>query len=83
MATSQRFGSTAVEQAEAVLVEHYPHLVRLAYVTLPDSLGRHTRVLLAHRVVQRALPRAGGGPDPGGAGGPDSPGGPLGGVRVR
>ncbi|MFF4319825.1 hypothetical protein [Streptomyces sp. NPDC001568] len=83
MATSQRFGSTAVEQAEAVLVEHYPHLVRLAYVTLPDSLGRHPRVLLAHRAVQRALPRAGGGPDPGGPGGPDSPGGPLGGVRVR
>ncbi|MET9696363.1 hypothetical protein ABZY31_05495 [Streptomyces sp. NPDC006529] len=64
MGTSQRFGSTAVEQAEAVLVEQYPHLVRLAYLTLPDTLGRHARVLLAHRAVQRALPRAGGGGEP-------------------
>ncbi|MET9607650.1 hypothetical protein ABZZ17_21720 [Streptomyces sp. NPDC006512] len=72
-----------MERAEAVLVEHYPHLIRLAYVTLPGSMGRHSRVLLAHRAVQRALPRAGGGPDPGGPGGPDSPGGPLGGVRIR
>ncbi|MEU3059342.1 hypothetical protein [Streptomyces subrutilus] len=97
MSTSQRFGSTAVEQAEAVLVEQYPQLVRLAYVTLPDSFGRHARVLLAHRAVQRALPRGigrsigghgpgghgPGGPAPGALGGPDSPGGPLSEVRVR
>ncbi|MFD9570049.1 hypothetical protein ACFWBI_09405 [Streptomyces sp. NPDC059982] len=73
----------AVERAEAVLVEQYPRLVRLAYVTLPPSLGRHTRVLLAHRAVQHALPRAGGGRDPGGTGSPDSPGGPLEELRVR
>ncbi|MGW6710080.1 hypothetical protein ACWGDE_35040 [Streptomyces sp. NPDC054956] len=78
MGTTQRFGSTAVEQAEAVLVEQYPRLVRLAYVTLPLSLGRHTRVLLAHKAVQRALPRAGRG-----AAGPDGPGGPSAEVRVR
>ncbi|MFJ9339805.1 hypothetical protein ACIRP0_10975 [Streptomyces sp. NPDC101733] len=78
-----RSTATAVEQAEAVLVEQYPQLVRLAYVTLPGTLGRHARVLLAHRTVQRALPRGGGGPDPGGPGGPDSPGGPLEELRVR
>ncbi|WP_030773468.1 hypothetical protein [Streptomyces sp. NRRL F-2664] len=65
MSTSQRFGSAAVEHAEAVLVEQYPRLVRLAYLTLPDSMSRHTRVLLAHKAVQRALPRPGtpAGPD--------------------
>ncbi|MCP3753891.1 hypothetical protein [Streptomyces sp. TBY4] len=82
MGTTQRFGSTAVEQAEAVLVEHYPHLVRLAYVTLPVTLGRHTRVLLAHKAVQRALPRGGLGAARSPAG-PDGPGGPLTQVRVR
>lgn len=46
----------AVEEAEAALVEHYPRLVRLAYLTLPAALGKHRRVLLAHRLVQRALP---------------------------
>ncbi|MFE5491343.1 hypothetical protein ACFQ7Z_15540 [Streptomyces virginiae] len=75
MSTSQRFDSAAVEHAEAVLVEQYPRLVRLAYLTLPDSLGRHTRVLLAHKAVQRALPRPGTptGPAPaeGGTDGPD------------
>ncbi|MFE5681085.1 hypothetical protein ACFQ7B_05790 [Streptomyces erythrochromogenes] len=75
MSTSQRFGSDDVEHAEAVLVEQYPRLVRLAYLTLPDSLGRHTRVLLAHKAVQRALPRSGtpAGPAPaeGGTDGPD------------
>ncbi|MFD3981947.1 hypothetical protein ACFWR6_25470 [Streptomyces griseus] len=50
---------TGVRQAEAALVEHYPRLVRLAYVVLPPSLGRHRRVLAAHAVVQRALPAAG------------------------
>ncbi|WP_449489091.1 hypothetical protein [Streptomyces lavendulae] len=76
-------GRTAFERAEAVLVEQYPRLVRLAYVTLPPSLSRHTRVLLAHRAVQHALPRGPGGRDPGGPGGPDSPGGPLEELRVR
>ncbi|MFF3034237.1 hypothetical protein ACFVS7_24910 [Streptomyces rubiginosohelvolus] len=50
---------TGVQQAEAALVEHYPRLVRLAYVVLPPGLGRHRRVLTAHAVVQRALPAAG------------------------
>ncbi|MFF5897006.1 hypothetical protein ACFY8O_13860 [Streptomyces argenteolus] len=44
-----------VEEAEAALVEHYPRLVRLAYLTLPPALGRHRRVLAAHTVVQRAM----------------------------
>jgi hypothetical protein len=46
-----------VEQAEAALVEHYPRLVRLAYLMLPPSLGRNRRVLTAHALTQRALPR--------------------------
>ncbi|MEU1038956.1 hypothetical protein ACFYP4_04545 [Streptomyces sp. NPDC005551] len=46
-----------VEQAEAALVEHYPRLVRLAYLVLPPSLGRDRRVLTAHALTQRALPR--------------------------
>ncbi len=46
-----------VEQAEAALVEHYPRLVRLAYLVLPSSMGRRRRVLAAHGLVQRALPR--------------------------
>ncbi|MEU5212323.1 hypothetical protein [Streptomyces sp. NPDC020742] len=46
-----------VERAEAVIVEHYPRLVRLAYLVLPPSMGRHHRVLTAHGLVQRALPR--------------------------
>lgn len=45
------------EQAEAALVEHYPRLVRLAYLILPPSLGRNRRVLTAHSLAQRALPR--------------------------
>ncbi len=44
------------EDAEDALVEHYARLVKIAYVTLPAIAGRHRRVLLAHRVVQRALP---------------------------
>jgi len=47
-----------VERAEAAIVEHYPRLVRLAYLVLPPSTGRHRRVLTAHGLVQRALPRA-------------------------
>ncbi|MEU4211352.1 hypothetical protein AB0F13_15380 [Streptomyces sp. NPDC026206] len=46
-----------VEQAEAALIEHYPRLVRLGYLVLPPALGRHRRVLTAHALVQRALPR--------------------------
>jgi hypothetical protein len=46
-----------VEQAEAALVEHYPRLVRLAYLVLPSGLGRNRRVLTAHALTQRALPR--------------------------
>ncbi|MFD9793977.1 hypothetical protein ACFWXK_23860 [Streptomyces sp. NPDC059070] len=46
-----------IEQAEAALVEHYPRLTRLAYLVLPPSLGRNRRVLTAHALVQRSLPR--------------------------
>ncbi|MFH8236246.1 hypothetical protein [Streptomyces sp. NPDC018321] len=46
-----------VEQAEAALVEHYPRLARLAYLVLPPGLGRGRRVLSAHSLTQRALPR--------------------------
>ncbi|MEV0962939.1 hypothetical protein AB0J25_10130 [Streptomyces sp. NPDC049910] len=46
-----------MEQAEAALVEHYPRLVRIAYLVLPPSLGRDRRVLTAHWIVQRSLPR--------------------------
>ncbi|MFJ3642026.1 hypothetical protein ACIPRD_20030 [Streptomyces sp. NPDC090108] len=49
--------ATDVQQAEAALVEHYPRLVRLAYLVLPPGLGRRRRVLTAHALVQRALPR--------------------------
>ncbi|MCH0539132.1 hypothetical protein I3F58_06080 [Streptomyces sp. MUM 203J] len=49
--------SIDVEQAEAALVEHYPRLVRIAYLVLPPSLGRNRRVLAAHSLVQRSLPR--------------------------
>ena len=56
-----------VQRAESVLVEQYGGLVRLAYLVLPASLGRHRRVLRAHSLAQRALPRTGGGvrPTPG------------------
>ncbi|WP_030909724.1 hypothetical protein [Streptomyces sp. NRRL F-5126] len=46
-----------VDRAEAALVEHYPRLVRLAYLILSPSLGRSRRVLTAHAIVQRSLPR--------------------------
>ncbi|MER6041838.1 hypothetical protein ABT136_13825, partial [Streptomyces sp. NPDC001856] len=48
-----------VEQAEAALVEHYPRLVRIAYLVLSPDLGRGRRVLTAHALAQRALPRPG------------------------
>ncbi len=60
-----------VEDAEAALVEHYPRLVRIAYLTLPAGLGLHRRVLLAHRMVQRALPRTRRTPGEAVAGAPD------------
>ncbi|KAF3465061.1 hypothetical protein [Streptomyces sp. Tu 3180] len=47
-----------VEQAEAALAEHYPRLVRIAYLVLPSGTGRRRRVLTAHSLTQRALPRA-------------------------
>ncbi|MFF4228155.1 hypothetical protein [Streptomyces sp. NPDC001820] len=50
-------GPVSVEQAEAALVEHYTRLVRIAYLVLPPSLGRNRRVLTAHALVQRSLPR--------------------------
>ncbi|MCB5180892.1 hypothetical protein [Streptomyces antimicrobicus] len=46
-----------VETAEAAIVEHYPRLVRIAYLVLPPALGRTRRVLTAHSLAQRALPR--------------------------
>ncbi|MGA4545724.1 hypothetical protein ACPA54_37630 [Uniformispora flossi] len=48
-----------LRDAEAVLIARYPQLVRLAYVILPPALGRHGRVVAAHRLVQRALPGGG------------------------
>lgn len=48
--------TVSVAQAEAALIEHYPRLVRLAYVTLPAGLGKHRRAMAAHRLVQSALP---------------------------
>ncbi|MFE5400947.1 hypothetical protein ACFQ9Z_06015 [Streptomyces sp. NPDC056580] len=60
---AQRHTTTAagpgigVDQAEAALVEHYPRLVRLAYLILPPDLHRGRRVLTAHSLAQRALPR--------------------------
>ncbi|MFC9929826.1 hypothetical protein [Streptomyces sp. NPDC127190] len=56
-ASSGAAGPVDVEQAEAALVEHYPRLVRIAYLVLPPGLGRSRRVLTAHALVQRALPR--------------------------
>ncbi|WP_225830947.1 hypothetical protein [Streptomyces sp. NK08204] len=56
-ASSGAPGPVDVEQAEATLVEYYPRLVRLAYLVLPPGLGRGRRVLTAHALAQRALPR--------------------------
>ncbi|MEU6776479.1 hypothetical protein [Streptomyces sp. NPDC046759] len=63
-ASAQSAGPVDVEQAEAVLVEHYSRLVRIAYLVLPPDLGRSRRVLTAHALAQRALPtgRRGGQP---------------------
>ncbi|MEV6578691.1 hypothetical protein AB0M92_11090 [Streptomyces sp. NPDC051582] len=56
----QRQGSgTGLRRAEAVIVERYPQLLRLAYLVLPPDLDRHTRLLRAHRSVQHSLRAAG------------------------
>ncbi|WP_055550947.1 hypothetical protein [Streptomyces sp. NBRC 110028] len=55
--TAEAAGPIDVEQAEAAIVEHYPRLVRLAYLILPPGMGRTRRVLAAHALAQRALPR--------------------------
>lgn len=44
-------------RADAVLAEHYARLVRIAYLVLPPSLPQARRVLTAHAVAQRSLPR--------------------------
>ncbi|MCB5169300.1 hypothetical protein LG634_31380 [Streptomyces bambusae] len=53
-----------VERAEAAIVEHYPRLVRIGYLVLPPALGRNRRVLTAHALAQRALPRGRSAPAP-------------------
>ncbi|MFI1452487.1 hypothetical protein [Streptomyces roseus] len=55
-----RHGSgTGLRHAEAVIVERYPQLLRLAYLVLPPDLDRHSRLLRAHRAVQHSLRAAG------------------------
>ncbi|WP_030567653.1 hypothetical protein [Streptomyces aureocirculatus] len=54
--TSGPFERVSLGQAEAALVDQYTDLVRLAYLILPVTLSRHRRVLVAHALVQRALP---------------------------
>ncbi|QNE77809.1 hypothetical protein F0344_27330 [Streptomyces finlayi] len=51
-------GSADPEPADAALVEHYTRLTRIGYLVLPSSLGRGRRVLTAHGLVQRSLPRS-------------------------
>lgn len=65
MGQRQRPG-TGLRQAEAVIVERYPQLLRLAYLVLPSDLDRHTRLLRAHRAVQHSLRAAGRRADRGG-----------------
>lgn len=48
--------TVSASEAEAALLDDYPAFVRLAYLILPPSLGRHRRILAAHGVVQRSLP---------------------------
>ncbi|MBP2040976.1 hypothetical protein [Streptomyces avidinii] len=62
-----------MRHAEAVIVERYPQLVRPAYLSLPTSLDRHSRVLRAHRAVQQALRSGGRGNHGTGTGGEDRP----------
>ncbi|MGE7386244.1 hypothetical protein ACQKM2_12295 [Streptomyces sp. NPDC004126] len=51
--------SAGLRQAEAVIIERYPQLLRLAYLVLPPGLDRHARLLRAHRGVQHSLRAAG------------------------
>ncbi|RSS63408.1 hypothetical protein EF912_03370 [Streptomyces sp. WAC07061] len=51
--------AAGLSQAEAVINERYPQLLRLAYLVLPPELDRHARLLRAHRGVQRSLRAAG------------------------
>ena len=44
-------------EAEAALVRHYARLTRIAYTVLPADRDRHRRVLAAHALVQRSMPR--------------------------
>lgn len=56
----QRQGSgVGLRQAEAIIVERYPQLLRLAYLVLPPDLDRHARLLRSHRAVQHSLRAAG------------------------
>ncbi|MFF1821461.1 hypothetical protein ACFVWG_29430 [Kribbella sp. NPDC058245] len=41
---------------EALLLDDYRSLARLAYMILPPSISRARRIAAAHRVVQSALP---------------------------
>lgn len=41
---------------EALLLDDYRSLVRLAYLILPPSISRSRRIAAAHRVVQAAVP---------------------------
>ncbi|MFI7387806.1 hypothetical protein [Streptomyces sp. NPDC049813] len=73
----------AADRAEAALVEQYTALVRLAYLTLPATLSRHRRVLMAHAAVQRALPGARPVRVPGPRSAQAGPGGAEDALRVR
>jgi hypothetical protein len=53
--TSAPLAPISPADVEAVLLDNYPDLVRLAYANLPAKLPRHRRVLAAHTVVQHAL----------------------------
>jgi hypothetical protein len=52
----ERPATVGPADVETALLTRYSALVRLAYLILPPSLGRHRRILAAHGVVQRALP---------------------------
>ncbi|WP_326669679.1 hypothetical protein [Streptomyces sp. NBC_01257] len=60
----------------AALVEHYPRLVRLGYLVLPQAPSRGRRVLAAHALAQRSLQaaRRAGLPDAGAVPPPRRPG---------
>ncbi|MFE6972568.1 hypothetical protein [Streptomyces sp. NPDC057682] len=50
--------SAGAERPGAALVEHYPRLVRLGYLILPQAPDRDRRVLTAHALAQRSLQAA-------------------------